>query len=426
MSTLGLVKGQQTAARGELTAILVASKIASKNPTAEFVEFVTDAAYVCAVIAMICQRRFQSILHRLPNSDLIMELATFWDTKRFWITKVKSHRHSDSAKDLVDLWRTAGNYCADQAAGTVLKRTPEPMRKLSDAIATFQKEEAIRLTKVFQYMAQFNKARAQAVAAADKERANHNRSMDQPKKPPNRVIGDSDSEAMGQEAFLFMRDFAPQNYMALHTDNVPDDTFHLCLQGASIGKALFLWARQLRWPSDYETSDKNDWGMSWLGIIFNFYIVTGHNLPIRLEGSGAKSVYISYQSPEALLLPKTNRAASLQILTFRNLLQNVQTIEKQLFFPHFKESKCKSLQRLGHPSPVPGVPRRPILPRQSETIVAVQQYVFSLQNSAALHNPVCLNHLQPSLHYSPIREETSQFRFNKYSQHMKKLRQKRL
>lgn len=425
VSTLGHVKGQQTAARGELTAILVASKIAGKNPKAESVEFVTDAAYVCAVVGMICHRTFRSILHKLPNSDLILELASYWDTERFRIIKVKSHRKFDSAKDLEDLWRIAGNFCADQAASMVLKRTPEPMRKLSDAIANFQKAEADRLMLVFQYMAQFNKARAQAVIAEEKTRANHNRNLDQPKKPPDRIIGDFDNEAMGHDAFLIMRDFDPRNYIQLRTDDVADDTFHLCLQGANIGKALFLWARQLQWPPDYETSDKNDWGMSWLEIIFNFYIVTGYNLPIRTEGSGAKSVYISYQSPEALLLPKTKRAASLQILTFRNLLQNVQTIEKQLFFPQFKESKCKSLQRLGHPSPVAGVPRRPILPRQNETIVAVQQYVLALQKSAALHNPVYLKDTQPSLHFDHIQEETPQFRFNKYAQFMKKSRQKR-
>ena len=41
--TVGLVKGQQTAARGELTAILTAAKIAKQSEQAISVEFVTDA-----------------------------------------------------------------------------------------------------------------------------------------------------------------------------------------------------------------------------------------------------------------------------------------------------------------------------------------------------------------------------------------------
>ena len=68
-------------------------------------------------------------------------------------------------------------------------------------------------------------------------------------------------------------------------------------------------------------------------------------MPMRSEGCGAKSVYISYQSPEALLLPKTNRAASLQILNFRNLLQNLQAIEKQVFFQNSRDPNASLSRR---------------------------------------------------------------------------------
>ena len=338
---------------------------------------------------------------------------------------MKSHRSFDTAKDLYDLWTIAGNHCADVAATSVLQSIPETLRRLSDEIAAFQTEEEKKLMKVLQYICDFNKTRVKACLNLEKERANHNRNLDQPKKPPERILGVFDSEAMGNEAFVIMRDFNPQNYRFLQTDDVPDDTFQMCLQSANLGKALFLWSRQLQWPEDYKEHDKNDWGMSWLELIFNFYITTGYNLPIRTEGYGAKSVYISYQSPEALLLPKSKRAASLQILTFRNLLQNVQTIEKQDFFPQFKESKCKSLQRLGHCCPVAGVPRRPVIPRQEETLTAVRNYVISLKGSAALHEVIFLKDNIPNIHFTLIPEQTPQFRFNLYAQYMRKLRKQR-
>ena len=423
--TVGLVKGQQTAARGELTAILTAAKIAKQSEQAISVEFVTDAAYVCAVIALIVCRTFQDKLHRLPNSDLILQLAALWDSQKFKVRKVNSHRNLDTAKDLCDLWTIAGNHCADMAATAVLQNIPQTLQQISKKIATFQDHEGRMLTTVFQYLCEFNKARVQACASRDKERANHNRNLDQPKKPPERIVGVFDSEAMGGEAFVIMRDFNPPNYFSLQTEDVPDNTFQMCLQGANLGKALFVCARQLQWPQDYKEKDKNDWGMSWLELIFNFYITTGFNMPIRTEGYGAKSVYVSYRSSEALLLPKTKRAASLQILTFRNLLQNVQTIEKQEFFPHFQESKCKSLQRLGHCCPVAGVPRRPVIPGQDGTIRAVQNYVTSLKGSAALHEVVYLKDNKPNIHFTTITEQTPQYRFNLYSQYMRKLRKQR-
>lgn len=425
VAALGLVTGYQTAARGELTAILVAAKIAAKNPSAIDVQFVTDAAYVCAVVSMITQRVFRGILHKLPNSDLVTELADIWDQQRYHVIKVKSHRSFESARDLSDLWRIAGNFCADMAATSVLDSLPVPMKKLADDIAAFRKTEGHRLLTVFKYLAQFNRDRTQACHALEREKANHNRNLEQPKKPPDRVIGNFDSEAMGHEAFLLLKDFAPQNYKFLTIESIPDDKFGMCLQGANLGKALVLWAGLLQWPEDYGEADKNDWGMSWLELIFNFYIVTGRNLPIRLEGYGAKSVYIPYHGPQAILLPKSKRAASLQILTFRNLLQNMQSIESQNFFPSFKESKCKSLQRLGHVCPVAGVPRRPIIPRQAETIVAVQRYIQSLNASAALHQVIYIRDIQPSLIIDEIEEPSTYNRFNRYSQFMKKLRKTR-
>ena len=181
----------------------------------------------------------------------------------------------------------------------------------------------------------------------------------------------------------------------------------------------------LSWPENYGEADKSDWGMSWLELVFNFYIVTGYNLPIRTEGSGAKSVYISYQSPEAILLPKAKRAASLQILTFRNLLQNLQTLIGDVFFPEFKESKCRSLQRLGHACPVAGVPRRPMIPRQEETITAVRQYIMSLQSSAALFQVIYIKDVQPTLQLKSIEDPPTDIRFKRYAQFMKKLRKTR-
>jgi hypothetical protein len=222
------------------------------------------------------------------------------------------------------------------AATAVLQNMPQPLQQISKKIANFQGNEGRMLTIVFQYLCEFNKARVQACANRDKERANHNRNLDQPKKPPERIVGVFDSEAMGNEAFVIMRDFNPPNYFSLQTEDVPDDTFQMCLQGANLGKALFVWARQLQWPKEYKEKDKNDWGMSWLELIFNFYITTGFNMPIRTEGYGAKSVYVSYRSSEALLLPKTKGLLLCRFLLFAIFSKMYRQSRNKNFFHTFK------------------------------------------------------------------------------------------
>ena len=137
------------------------------------------------------------------------------------------------------------------------------------------------------------------------------------------------------EAVDFALRCAPAGYSTLATFEVHDEVFASCLQGESVGKAFFLWAQQLQWPTKYiwrPWSLSSDWGMSWLELVFTFYITTGYNIPIRSQGSGAKSVYIPYNGEEAVLLPKSKRASSLQILSFRNVLQNLLTITGVRFF----------------------------------------------------------------------------------------------
>eukprot|EP00435_Cladocopium_sp_Y103_P055159 s671_g18.t1 len=275
VSAVGIVKGRQTAARGELTAMLVAVQSACKATEYLEVEFVTDAAYVCAVIHLIRERIFQDILHKLPNSDLILGIAQYWDAERFIITKVKSHRASETATDLQDLWKIAGKFCADKAISTVLKTVPTQIRRISDGIAAFQAAEEQRLETVFQYLTQLNTARTVEINRMNREAKDQNRNLDMPKLPPERRHGLFDSEAMGLDAIELMKEFDPPGYISLSCGPIDDEVFSLCLQGENIGKALILWSQTLRWPPNYDTPDKNDWGMSWLELIFNFYVTTG-------------------------------------------------------------------------------------------------------------------------------------------------------
>jgi hypothetical protein len=63
-------------------------------------------------------------------------------------------------------------------------------------------------------------------------------------------------------------------------------------------------------------------------------------------------IYIPYDDPQAILLPDSKRAVSLQILCLRNLLQNVSTIVEADILPTFSSCKCFSMSRIGLKTPM--------------------------------------------------------------------------
>lgn len=159
VTAVGIVPGEQTVARAELFAILHATKQVNLGEPIPKVEFVTDASYVCRVIQIIEQDLFRHTLHKFSNGDLIQELAEFWHADRFTVTKVKSHRALESARDLYDLWYIAGNMCADAAVGSAYEAIPSEVRKLADNIVSHIDREKNMLDGHLQFLADFNKAR---------------------------------------------------------------------------------------------------------------------------------------------------------------------------------------------------------------------------------------------------------------------------
>lgn len=88
------------------------------------IQFVTDAQYVMNVIFAIDHPVLFRVCPKVANLDIIDQIRPLWDTHRFFVTKVKSHREFESAIDLSDLFCIMGNHCADLAATAVLQKIP--------------------------------------------------------------------------------------------------------------------------------------------------------------------------------------------------------------------------------------------------------------------------------------------------------------
>lgn len=145
VAAMGLVAGEQTVARGELQALVIACKIAIMSPQMKTVEFFTDASYVCIIVYIVESGMFSACLHKMPNADLILELNELWRPGNFCVTKVKSHRAFDEAKDIEDLWRIAGNFCADMVVNLAFQKVPSCIRGCAEEAVQFHKAEKAHL-----------------------------------------------------------------------------------------------------------------------------------------------------------------------------------------------------------------------------------------------------------------------------------------
>ena len=290
---MGIVPGEQTAARGEIFAIYMAVSEAIRCPSGTVVHFVTDSQYVCNIISWILQKQHSHCHYKMANTELIDFLSAHWDPRFFFIHKVKSHRCPSSAVDYLDLSFILGNSCADIAATTALQHLPKPMLDHATKIAQFNKNETDALTKVFTMMADNNRVRSKKIEQCPQTLSHNsqqqlaNIAQDDALMPKN---------AMGVEAYDFLREFSPP-YQVIFLPDISNESFSAIMQGATIADAVCQWIRLLKWPDgispDYSAQD--DWGISWFEMVINFSLITQRALPIRL----------SFRRSEALPTTKT-------------------------------------------------------------------------------------------------------------------------
>ena len=428
VSQVGITYGEQTVARAELIAFLVAVKKTHMISPLPRAEFVTDASYVCKIVQLIELGFASAILHRLNNCDIIAELVDLWHPRKFFVTKIKSHRCFSSATDHRDLWLIAGNHCADIAVGAANSLVPGEIWKISNECVLHCESEKRCLLAHMKYLTDFNRERCKLLD--ENKCIDISASLIRAKADNTRHVGLFDSHAMGWDAVECMKKFCPDHYVQRPSIACDDDVYHRCLQGANIAKSFKTFCETLKWPpdlvEDYDAKSKRDWGISWFEILTSFYLSTGWRCPIKTAGSGAKAEYISYGDPKAILLPDSKRTVSLQILCLRNLLQNVSTIVEADVLPKFSSYKCFSMSRIGLKSPIAGLPCRPIIPKQSETLDFVWQYFLKLNGSVALHKPIHVSNLDIIIDVNNLDEKTPHERWTLNQAFMKKLRARNL
>ena len=267
-----------------------------------------------------------------------------------------------------------------------LKRVPQVVSDMLRDLATFHKDEARRLHSVFTYLVDLNRCRIDALKQGSVIVGQPEVSQD------DTSASLMPSKAMGLDALDFLKSFAPAHYVPLFDEsNVDQQTFTGTIQGANFTAAVVKWLSHCRWPpdiqNDYKRSD--DWGISWLELLFSFVLFSRMYPPVKTGGQKADAVFLNYSSKEALLLPSSTRSASKTYYTFSQAILAIRTITGTSL-PNFSSKKCSSLRHFSFSGTFAGLPCRPCLPNPADTAQAVYEYVNRLGGANTFHLPLSI------------------------------------
>eukprot|EP00438_Fugacium_kawagutii_P033784 Skav218498 [mRNA] locus=scaffold3758:36377:39745:- [translate_table: standard] len=410
--TTGIVPGPQNVPRAELYAFTLALQASLQCTLCNQVRFVTDASYVMTIVKKVELRDPSLTGPGSPNQDLIQIVQTLWNPAQHCMHKVKSHRSFDSATDIHDLYFILGNHCADLAASAALQAIPHVLSSAAQVCAAFHREERSRLKKVLAFLIALNIART----ALMKHRANQAVAGAPLPQPENARMP---KHIFGQEAVAFLSSYQDVSYIHFTEDPMPPEyVLQACQQGSRLAYALITWCKSLKWPAGIspEYSEKDDWGISWFELWVNFYVTTGLAFPMRLSGLGAKSVYLPYFSPESHMQPPSKRAVSQQAFVLQKSLNQICTISQVQWFPSFKHSVCSSHKHLNYLSKAAGIPCRPTMHRQNETMQAIQEFLRCLSGKGNMASPFPDLHVSPLFEIPTIPELSVEDRFKRYNQ----------
>ena len=256
----GITSGFQSAARGELMAVVETCKLANKVETCRHVTIVTDAQYVINVVAIIRLGILDSVLDSMANPDLVLCLRNLLREKNYHFVKVQSHRQFHEATSWLDLWDILGNHFADMAATAARQKLPNDLQEMINDALIFYKLEHKRINLVLEYFIDLNKFRADSFAALDR---NHNLGQTDMSNPLDNVLGD--------ELIQVLSDFSPLRTIHIDLPPLTPDIAQCFLQGSHTAYYLHAWLQLLVWPADDISHEPPaSWGfrfLSWCTIL---------------------------------------------------------------------------------------------------------------------------------------------------------------
>ena len=94
----------------------------------------------------------------------------------------------------------------------------------------------------------------------------------------------------------------------------PDLTIEIasCLSwGHKAGTAVYQWLQTVKWQSPV-SSQEDDFGITYLELLFNFVLVTGCMLPVTISKKSSATHFSEFHHPSSAIASKRARSAAAQ------------------------------------------------------------------------------------------------------------------
>lgn len=132
----------------------------------------------------------------------------------------------------------------------------------------------------------------------------------------------------------------------------------------------------MQWRHPDAPAIPGDFGVSWIELAVHFILFSGRGLPLWILDNKEKIFKpYAFDSPEALIQPKSARALCHQASTLRGIVRYLEGTMQCQLFPRYKKTCSSSLVRLGfHRTLVGGMAARPAMPNSAVAIKLLAEY----------------------------------------------------
>eukprot|EP00435_Cladocopium_sp_Y103_P032093 s2216_g8.t1 len=377
VAAVSIVPGRQTINRAELHAAVLTHE--QKTQAA----VVTDSAYVIHMHALVKNTPNVFLLHKLPHWDLLRRLHTlFWmDGYALPLYKIKAHQTIAGQTDL-EILHIMGNSVADFAAKQVathsMQMVTKDLRRLHADSMLSQKfledQYALRIDLAMKRTKIDNENEKSPEKQVQRLEQMHSWTLEQGK----------------------VYTFSEEDY-----NNAKGSKF-----GKRVTHLLLQWLQLLEWPTSPEEVTPPI-GITWVELAVNYMVCTQSSIPVQ-----------PHQEEQGFTV-RTN--------TFRNIIMHVQFLVNKDILPRVTPVKVKSLYQLGAKVMKQGLPLRPKLPKQEETLEILHRY-FSEHGQGGKACFVATPHIPlmnavVSSHYDAASEDNQKTRAKLYRDRRQQIKQ---
>ena len=150
-----------------------------------------------------------------------------------------------------------------------------------------------------------------------------------------------------------------------------------CLSwGHKAGAAVYQWLQTVKWQSPV-SSQEDDFGITYLELLFNFVLVTGCMLPVTISKKSSATHFGEFHHPSSAIVSKRARSAAAQGVVLIYIIRQLEMLLQVNLIPATRSIGISSLLKLGYNDmhKKTGFKQRPELLYGKETIAMMENFL---------------------------------------------------